>query len=86
MAFVKKLLRLTNVKTVGWDDPMPASVRSKWCEALWRFELLRGIKFSRPVMPIDAVDTKLRIMAGGDAAEPIEIIGVWGGFKRADNS
>lgn len=86
LALVKQLLRLTNAKTVGWDDPMPASVRSKWCEAFWRFEMLRGLKFSRPVMPVDAVDKKLRILAGADAAEQMEMIGAWGGFKRVDGS
>jgi hypothetical protein len=73
LALVKQLLRLTNAKTVGWDDPMPASIRSKWCEAFWRFEMLRGLKFSRPVMPVDAVDKKLRILAGADAAEQMEM-------------
>ena len=86
MALIKRLLRLTNARTVGWDDPMPASVRSKWCEAFWRLESLRGLKFTRPVMPNDAIDTKLRIMVGADAAEQMEIIGAWGGFKKSDGS
>ena len=86
LAVAKHLLSKTNKQTVGWDDPMPAILRSKWVELLWRFEQLRGLKFSRPVMPADAKNTKMRLVVGADAAEPMIIIGAWGCFERSDGS
>ena len=37
-------------------------------------------------MPIDARNTKLRLLVGADAAEPIIMIGAWGGFQKMDGS
>ena len=42
---------------------------------------MRGIGFDRPVMPIEAVDANLRLIALSDAAEPATMVGVWGGFQ-----
>ena len=33
-------------------------------------------------MPLDAVDSRLRLLGAGDAALESEIMGVWGGFRR----
>ena len=48
--------------------------------------MLKGLKFSRPVMPVDARDTKMRLLTGADAADQVLVIGAWGGFQRRDNS
>ena len=55
-------------------------------EMFWRFEQLRGLKFSRPIMPVDAKSTKMRLLVGADAAESIIMIGAWGSFERSDGS
>ena len=82
LAEAKVLLRLTNSQTVGWDDPMPTAVRNKWILLFMKFEYLRGIKFHRPIMPEDAINTKMRILTGADAAESVIMVGAWGGFQR----
>ena len=61
---------------------MPDPLRNKFVEHFWRLEKLRGIKFSRPRMPVDAVDRKMRIITAVDAANSVKIIGVWGMFRR----
>ena len=86
LASAKWLLRLTNQQTVGWDDPMPSPLRSRWVEMFWRFEQLRGLKFSRPIMPVDAKNTRMRLLVGADAAEAIIMIGAWGSFERSVGS
>ena len=86
LAVAKLLLSKTNKQTVGWDDPMPAILRSKWVDLFWRFEQLRGLMFSRPVMPADAKNTKMRLLVGADAAEPMIIIGAWGCFEKTDGT
>ena len=63
LASAKYILRQTNAQTVGWDDPMPAILRSKWVEIFWRYEMLKGPQFSRPIMPVDAKNTKMRLMS-----------------------
>ena len=82
LASAKYILRQTNAQTVGWDDPMPVILRSKWVEIFWRYEMLKGLQFSRPIMPVDAKNTKMRLMSGADAAEPMIMVGSWGGFER----
>ena len=84
LASAKYILRQTNAQTVGWDDPMPANLRFKWVETFWRYEQLRALQFSRPIMPIDAKNTKMRLMCGADAAEPMIMVGAWGGFERTN--
>ena len=61
---------------------MPSGVRNKWLENFWKFEQLRGIKFSRARMPHDALDQKMRLITSVDAAMEILMVGVWSGFRR----
>ena len=49
-------------------------------------ERLRGLKYKRAVMPVDAIDTKLRLLTGVDAAKQGLMMGCWGGFKRKNGS
>ena len=80
LAGVKCLMRDTVKATSDWDDIIPVHLRNKWLEAFLTLEKLRGISFERPVMPLDAVDTTLRLISLSDAAEPVIMVGVWGGF------
>ena len=75
-------IRKTTKATTGWTDPMPEILRNKWVENLWKIEGLRGIKFCRARMPLDAVEDKLRMITLVDAAEDLMMIGVWVGFLR----
>ena len=65
----------------GWDDPLPPEVRSNWVKNFWRMERLRGIKFKRARMPMDAVSTKMDIIVGGDAADETKVTAAWGRFR-----
>ena len=80
------LLRLTIKTTLGWDDEMPSDLRSKWLKQFLLWEQLRGIQFDRAIMPEDAVDSKLRVIAAVDAAKPAMVVGAWAGFRRPDNT
>jgi hypothetical protein len=70
------LLRITMKNTLGWDDAMPSDIRNKWLKEFLLWEQLRGIHFNRAMMPEDAVDSKLRVIAAVDAAKPAMVIGV----------
>ena len=48
--------------------------------------MLRGLKFSRPIMPVDAIDSKMRLLTGADAGDPVIMVGSWGGFRRRDGT
>ena len=80
MAGVKCLLRDTVQATSDWDDKIPDNLRDKWLETFLRIEKLRGIGFERPVMPSNAVNSKLRLIKASDAAKHATMVGVWGGF------
>ena len=75
-------IRHTVSATKGWDDCLPSDLRTRWVSNFWRVEQLRGLKFHRAIMPLDAVDSRLRLLGAGDAAIESEIMGVWGGFRR----
>ena len=47
---------------------------------------MKGIKFERAKMPIDAVSTKMDAIIAVDAAEHLKIVGVWVRFRLADGS
>ena len=83
---VKMDLRETFKRTESWDDPMPLDLRKKWVENFLLFEKLRGLKFQRAVMPLDAIDTKMRLLTGVDAAKHVLMMGCWGGFMLKDGS
>jgi hypothetical protein len=88
LAAAKQLLRVTNAQTVGWDDPMPVNLRNRWGDTLdthWRYEMLTGLMFSTPIMPVDAVNTKMRLLPGAHAADPVIMIGAWGDLEREMN-
>ena len=72
--------------TEDWEEEVPDNLCSKWLLAFLRIESLRGIQFSRPVMPHNAVDKKIRLIGLSDAAKPIIMIGIWGGFQLPDGS
>jgi hypothetical protein len=79
------LLRETIKATAGWDDAMPSDLWSKWLKEFILWEQLRGIQFSRAIMPHDAIDTK-RVIVAADSANPAMMIGSWGGFRKTDES
>ena len=85
-AGMKLDVRKTTKLTLGWTDPMPDVMRNKWLENFWTLEGLRGIKFSRARMPVDAVDEKLRMITLVDAADDMIMVGIWVGFLRKNGS
>ena len=70
--------------TESWDEAVPSDLRQKWVQNFLLFEQLRGMKFTRAIMPADAVVSKLRILTGFDAAKKGLMMGSWGGFKLVD--
>ena len=78
----KDLLRDTVMATPDWTTAMPEELRSKWLKQFHKWEQLRSLQFSRAVMPEDAVDCKLRIIAKADSTLKLHVMGTWGGFKR----
>ena len=86
MPGLKLDLRETHQRTEGWDNAMPNDLRKKWVKNFWLVEQLRGLKFTRAVMPADAVDAKLRVLTGVDAAKEALVMGCWAGFKLKNGS
>ena len=86
MSGLKSDLREVVKNTAGWDDAMPDNLRNKWLTNFLKLENLRGIKFHRPVLPVDAIDCSMRLFIGVDAAAENLMIGTWGSFKRKNGS
>ena len=78
----KRDMRTVVAATLSWDEAVTNEHRSTWVKNFMNMEAMRGIKFTRPRMPQDAVDTKMRLLVLVDASQ--EIISIWAGvgFKR----
>ena len=68
--------------TVGWDDPMPESLRSRWVFHFWKLEQPRGLGFKRLRMPETDISTDARAIVMVDAASEMVVVGVWIGFQH----
>ena len=79
---MKRDLRDLMADTPTWDEAVSTEHRSTWVKNFMTLEALKGIKFTRPRMPTDAIDTRMRLMVIVDASK--DIISVWAGvgFKR----
>ena len=82
LAEAKDILRDTIIATADWTSPMPEELRSKWIRQFQLWEQLRGLKFTRSVMPDDAVDSKMRLIVKGDFVLKKLVVGGWGGFRK----
>ena len=82
LAEAKDILRDTIIATADWTSPMPEELRSKWVGQFQLWEKLRGLQFTRAVMPEDAVDCKLRLIVKCDFALKMLVVGAWGGFRK----
>ena len=69
-------------ETSGWDDEVPLELHDKVVTNLCRLHKLRGIKFTRAKVPIDAVDLKMVLYGTVDAADKLKIVAVYARFKR----
>ena len=74
---LREACELTN----DWDDSVPADLRSKWVDNIWRLEQLRGIKFKRARMPADAISTDMSVIIAVDASGVIKCAAAWARFK-----
>ena len=83
---LKSDLRKVVLATESWDESVGNELRSKWLQNFWKLEQLRGIHYHRPIMPENAVNTKMRIITGIDAALDAIMVGSWGCFELSDGS
>ena len=81
MPILKIDLRETFKMTEEWDGAMPSDLRQKWVHNFLLLEKLRGLKFTRAIMPAEAINTRMRLLTSVDAAKPSLIMGCWGGFE-----
>ena len=81
-ASMKLHIRKAVKETDSWDGVLSAESRAQWIKNFWRIQKLKGIHYNRAVIPIDAANTELELIAIGDAANDMKICGVWGRFIR----
>jgi len=86
LAGTKNLMRETVQCTEDWDEEIPTRLRDKWLKEFLRLESLRGIAFDRPIMPVNAINSIIRLIALTDATKTNVILGVWGGFELPDGT
>ena len=69
-------------ETESWDDAVTNEHRTKWVKNFLDLEKLKGLQFTRPRMPEDAIDSKMRLMVFVDAAKDMAVVWAGVGFKR----
>ena len=73
-------------ETENWDDCVSLQVRDRVIQNLWMLYKLQSLKFRRPIIPEDAVTTKMILRCCVDAADSAKVVGVWGCFERKDGT
>ena len=77
----KKDLRDISATTPQWDHDVDSIGRSKWVLNFLDTERLKGMKYTRPRMPVDAVDIKMRLWVMVDASKHLIVIWAGAGFN-----
>ena len=85
-ARLKRDLRDIVATTPEWDHGIENGLRSKWVKNFLDIEKCKGLRFTRPRMPVDAVDTKMRLWVLVDAAKELLVIWAGVGFKRRNGT
>ena len=83
-ARMKRDVRSMMKATPTWDEAVTEEHRTKWVKNFWDLERCKGLKYTRPRMPVDAVNTKLRLMVLVDAAKELLVIWSGVGFERTN--
>ena len=81
-ASMKLHIRQAVIETEDWDGVLSAELRNQWITNFWRIQKLKGLQYNRAIIPTDAVNTNMELVAVGDAANDLKICGVWGRFLR----
>ena len=79
---MKRDLRAMMRDTASWDQPVSSEHRTSWVRNFLDLEKARGHKFTRARMPVDAVNSKMRLLVLVDAAKELLVIWAGVGFKR----
>ena len=80
-------LRRAIKETSSWDEAVSDQLRSKWIGNFLLLEKIRGYKFPRAKMPVDAKSPKMDLIIAGDTAKDFVLIcGVWCRFELNDGS
>ena len=83
---MKRDMRAMMKGTPSWDSVVAPEHRTIWVKNFLDLEKARGYKFSRPRMPVDAIDTKMRLLVLVDAAKELIVIWAGVGFKRKNGT
>ena len=70
-ARLKRDLRDISAATPGWDHTVDVDSRAKWVKNFLEIERLTYLKFSRPRMSVDAINSKMRLWGMVDAAKEL---------------
>ena len=74
---MKRDLRRMVKDTPSWDEAVTNEHRTSWVKNFWELERCRGLKFARPRMPVNAINSKMRLIVCVDAAP--ELVVIWAG-------
>ena len=85
-ARMKRDVRAMMKATSTWDEAVTDEHRTTWVKNFWDLERCKGLKYTRPRMPTDAVNTKMRLMVLVDAAKELLVIWAGVGFERKNGS
>ena len=80
----KKDLRDSSAMTPQQDHTVDSIGRNKWVLKFLDIERLKGMKFTRPSMLVDALDTKMCLWVLVDASKHLIVIWAGVGFKRTN--
>ena len=72
--------------TIKWDDCVGVELRARWVKNFLRIEKMKGMKFQRAKLPLNAANYDMEVIVAADTSEPIMAVGAWGRFLLDDDS
>ena len=82
----KRDLRDISNTTPDWDTAVTNEHRTTWVKNFMDLEKIRGMKFTRPRMPVDAIDCRMRLWVFVDAAKQLLVVWAGVGFRRRNGT
>ena len=71
-------------RQLNWDDTIPGNVRPLWEKHFQMMQKIKNIKFSRAIIPKDAISLNINTVDMGDARKNIVCVAIYARCERSN--
>ena len=86
LAGIKLDISVLHKRCAGWDDPIPAELKTVWAANFDLIDEIGRLEFQRAIVPPDAVNLDIETINTADASEHLVCAAVYARFLKRDGS